>query len=533
MLVLLRVGTTTMSQDRAGDNTFTSGIANFVAGLRYGDIPGEVKERIKLLILDSLGCAIFGTHLAWSRILIETLAKLDSTAGCRIWGSDKRLSAPHAVLVNGTLVQSFELDDVHRHGVLHVGAGRPCRLCSRSPSSKRGMTGRDFLTAAVAGYEVGPRVGMCMGQEHIVQGWHSGATVGVFSAAAGATAALASFLLNKRFTLLGIAGTQAAGLMAAQFGADGKAHACRTADPRRVAFTRRFWPRMDLPASPMSSRILMADSARRFRAPPTVSIGTSSFLVWANGSRPCASLLKLYSCVSTNHTALDAIGNMQLRHAFGPKDVEKIIVRCSLATLEHAGWPYRPQGMTAAQLNLSYCIATLLLEGEVFVDQFSEALLADPARLALAGRIEVHEDPMITARGAKFRHMVRVEVHLTDGCILNDTVEAPRGSEHNFPSSADVVAKFTNLAGRAMPPAQVQRIAETVLDLDRLDEMGALVDSSHAHNRRLNVHRTDRSGQTVRMMRRPSPRRDPGPGKEELDPWPGIGEQAGSVEFEP
>ena len=48
------------------------------------------------------------------------------------------------------------------------------------------MSGKEFLTAAVAGYEIGPRVGLCMGPEHIGQGWHSGATLGVFSAAAGA-----------------------------------------------------------------------------------------------------------------------------------------------------------------------------------------------------------------------------------------------------------------------------------------------------------------------------------------------------------
>src|SRR5581483_10840290 len=80
------------------------------------------------------------------------------------------------------------------------------------------MSGRDFLTAAVAGYEIGPRVGMCMGPEHIGQGWHSGATVGVFSAAAGAAKALR---LPEAETVhaLGIAGTQAAGLMAAQYGA--------------------------------------------------------------------------------------------------------------------------------------------------------------------------------------------------------------------------------------------------------------------------------------------------------------------------
>src|SRR5258708_6018900 len=219
---------TTMSQDQTGNNAFTSGIANFVAGLRYEDIPHEVKDRIKLLILDSLGCAIFGVHLEWSQILIQTLTKLDSTTACRIWGSAKRISAPHAVLVNGALVQSFELDDVHRQGVLHVGAVTLPPLFALA-ELKPGMTGRDFLTAAVAGYEVGPRVGMCMGQEHIVQGWHSGATVGVFSAAAGAAAALK---LSPQQTVhaLGIAGTQAAGLMAAQFGAMVKRmHAGRSA----------------------------------------------------------------------------------------------------------------------------------------------------------------------------------------------------------------------------------------------------------------------------------------------------------------
>ena len=167
----------------SGDNPFTRGVAAFVAGLRYEKIPPEVIERIKLLILDSLGCAIFGTELEWSRILMTMLAAVDRSTGCGVWGTDRRLSAPHAALVNGTLVQSFELDDVHRQGVLHVGAVTLPALFAVM-ETRPGMNGRDFLTAAVAGYEIGPRVGICMGPEHIGQGWHSGATVGVFSAAA-------------------------------------------------------------------------------------------------------------------------------------------------------------------------------------------------------------------------------------------------------------------------------------------------------------------------------------------------------------
>src|SRR6516225_9636125 len=171
------------------DNPHTAAIASFVSGFRYERIPADVLARIKLLVLDSLGCAIYGADLAWSRILRETLGELDETKSACVWGTPDRLSPPHAVLVNGSLVQSFELDDVHRVGVLHVGAVTlpPIfAVIERDPS----ISGRDFLAATVAGYEIGPRVGICMGQEHIGQGWHSGATLGVFSAAGGGPAAL-------------------------------------------------------------------------------------------------------------------------------------------------------------------------------------------------------------------------------------------------------------------------------------------------------------------------------------------------------
>jgi aconitate decarboxylase len=194
--------------DAHADNVHTRAIAEFVSRLTYEKIPAEVRERIKLLILDSLGCAIYGANLEWCRILRGTLEALDATRTTSIWGTNCKLSSPHAALVNGTQVQGFELDDVHRTAVLHVGAVTLPALIAVAESHAK-LSGRDFLTAAVAGYEIGPRVGLCMGQEHIGQGWHSGATVGIFSAAAGAARALA---LDAGATVhtLGIAGTQSA-----------------------------------------------------------------------------------------------------------------------------------------------------------------------------------------------------------------------------------------------------------------------------------------------------------------------------------
>src|SRR5690349_22687144 len=206
-----------MAKHASVDNAHTRRIAEFVSGLTYDRIPAEVRERIKLLILDSLGCAIYGAALEWCRILRETCTALDATRTTSVWGTDRRLAAPHAALVNGTQVQGFELDDVHRAGVLHVGAVVLPPLLAIA-ELKRNLSGREFLAAAAAGYETGPRVGLCMGPQHIGQGWHSGATVGVFAAAAAASRGL-QLDSGKSVHALGIAGTQSSGLMAAQFGA--------------------------------------------------------------------------------------------------------------------------------------------------------------------------------------------------------------------------------------------------------------------------------------------------------------------------
>jgi aconitate decarboxylase len=458
--------------DARADNRYTRGLADFASGLRYERIPEEVRARLKLLMLDSLGCALFGARLEWSRILRRTLTAVDASRGATLWGSDERLSAPHAALVNGAAVQGFELDDVHRQGVLHVGAVTLPALFSAIETMNGSFSGRDLLRAAVAGYEVGPRVGMCMGQEHIGQGWHSGATVGVFSAAAGASAAL-GLTADQTVHALGIAGTQAAGLMAAQYGAMVKRmHAGRSAQSGlygALLAREGFTGIVDVFESEYGGFCsTLSRSLDRF------DLGELTSGLGERWETMRVSL-KFYSCVGSNHTTLDAIREMQARHPFGPEEIERIIVHGSQVTTDHVGWKYRPEGLTSAQLNLPFCVATLLIEGDCFVDQFSEGIVADAGRMALAEKVQVRHDASITARGSMFRHMVRVEVHLKDGTRLEKTVEAPRGSETFFASEADVVAKFMKLATRAVSPSAAERIAGLVLSLQHLKDGGEVV----------------------------------------------------------
>lgn len=444
------------------DNRYTNGIATFVAGLRYDDIPADVIARIKLLILDSLGCALFGADLPWSRILLDTLTATDTSQTASVWGTGRKLSAPHAALVNGTLVQSFELDDVHRVGVLHVGAVTLPPILAIA--EQRALTGKDFLTAAVAGYEIGPRVGMCMGPEHIGQGWHSGATVGVFSAGAGAAKAL-GLTQDQTVHALGITGTQSAGLMAAQFGAMVKRmHAGRSAQSGlygAMLAANGFTGIVDVFENPYGGfcSTFSRSTDRYDLTKLTAGLGE----IWET----MRIALKFYSCVGSNHTTLDAIRNIQARHNFGAEDVTEIFVQGSRVTMDHVGWPYVPQGMTSAQLNLPYCVATLLLDGDVFVDQFTEAKIADPDRMRIAAKVRVAEDPDITAKGSRSRHMVHVRVTLNDGTVLEDTVEAGRGSEHAFASAEDVTAKFMKLATRRVGADRAQAIVDTVMNVEQ------------------------------------------------------------------
>ena len=459
-----------MSDHSAADNIHTRRIADFVSQLRYEQIPESVRERGKLLILDSLGCAIYGAKLEWCRILQKTFGDLDASRTTSIWGTAQTLSSTNAALINGTQVQGFELDDVHRDGVLHCGAVVLPALIAVAESHAP-MSGRDFLTAAIAGYEIGPRVGRCMGQEHIGQGWHSGATLGVFSAAAGAARGLK---LDPEQTVhaLGIAGTQAAGLMAAQYGAMVKRmHAGRSSQSGlygALLAKAGFTGIRDVFEAPYGGFCTtFSRSTDRFNL-DALSAGLGS--EW----EAMRVALKFYSCVGSNHTTLDAIGDIRKRRPFTLSELGRIVVHGSRVTADHVGWPYKPEGLTSAQLNLPYCVATLLLEGDVFVEQFTEEAVADRGRMELSRKVEVVEDPAITARGARYRHMVRVDVHLSDGSVHSETREAPRGSEHSFAPAQDIVDKFRKLTRTAMPKDQQEALIAAMLNVETLGDMREL-----------------------------------------------------------
>lgn len=455
-------------QTQQADNRYSRKIAQFVSGLTYDKIPAEVRQRIKLLILDSLGCGIYGSLKEHSQIAVKAITSVDDSKNCGIWGTDRRVSAPHAALLNGTLVQGFELDDIHRKGAMHVGSTTLPAIVALA-EVRGGMSGKRFMTAAVAGYEIGPRVGMCMGPNHLGQGWHSGATVGAFAGAASSAAALG---LSEEGTIdaLGIAGTLASGIMAVQYGS-----MVKRMNHGRSAQNGLY---AGLLASVGYTGIKNVFESEYGGFCTTFS-REREWIKWEELTKGLGEhwetmydSLKFYSAAASNHTTLDAIRIMRDRRPFTADEVEKIVVHGSQVTKDHVFWKYEPSGMTNMQFCMPYIVATLLLEGDFFVDQCIEEKMADPQRIAHSRKVEFIAEPEITKMG--LRYYVRVEIFLQDGTRMEETVEAQRGSETKFASEAEVVEKFEKLVKHVFPARQVAEIRDTVLGLDKLDAAAKL-----------------------------------------------------------
>ena len=123
-----------------------------------------------------------------------------------------------------------------------------------------------------------------------------------------------------------------------------------------------------------------------------------------------------------------------------------------------------------------------LLRGDAAASKAIASSTSSPKRRSptrpastLSQKVEVVEDPAITARGAKFRHMVRVDVHLKDGSVESETREAPRGSEQSFATSEEIVDKFRKLTRAVMPKGQQDALVQAVLGMEDLPKAKDLI----------------------------------------------------------
>ena len=446
----------------------TRDLAAFAANLKFEDIPREALERIKYCALDSIGCCLFGVTLPWTRHVQAMAEDEGAKPVASIFGSGRKTSVAQAVLVNSTAGHAFELDDIHKESIVHPGSlATPVALAFAEAAN--GAPGRDVITGMIAGYEVGTRVGNAATMSLFLRGFHPQGTSGAFVAAATAGRML-GLDANQLQHALGIVGSQAGGLMAAQEGAMVKRFHCGRAAQSGVYSAllarRGFTGILDVLEAPYGG-FLSALSDKPNAQRLTAGLGT----VWETvnvGYKPHAS-------VTSIHTALDALAGIMRENQLKADDVAAVDAGLSHMTHVHCAWEYKAQGVTAAQMNLYYGLAVIALDGMAFVDQYREERLRDPRILDFIRRISARVDRGIEAMGAAFRHAARVSVTTRDGRTFEREILHRRGSPENPLAPADVEYKFRHVARACLSPANIDKVVQLVAKLDTLDSSSELI----------------------------------------------------------
>jgi 2-methylcitrate dehydratase PrpD len=185
---------------------------------------------------------------------------------------------------------------------------------------------------------------------------------------------------------------------------------------------------------------------------------------------------KRHAACAAIHTSLDVVEDLLAVHRFSASDLAEVSVRCTTHAFLHCGFDYQPAGVTAAQMSFQYCLAAMLTYGQVGVAQFDEGLLADPALLALAGRVRVVADPKLDTLGADRRHTVQVVVTTRDGETFDGQRIQRRGGADEPLTASQIVAKFDALAQHVMTPERAAALTDAVLTLQTCADARRLTD---------------------------------------------------------
>lgn len=440
--------------------------AQWSANLRLADMPAAAVAAVKNDVRDALGCALFGSRLPWSRAMLEAFAAdAPGTGPVTVWGTGVKLPGTLAAMVNGACVQAFEMDTMHQLASLHAGATMlPVVLAI---AEQRGnVSGATLIAAMAAGWELGTRVAMAGGPA-LIKGWHTPTINGTFAAAAAGARAL-QLDAEKTAHCLGLAALQAFGILAVQYGGDAKrlyAGKASESGLQAALLAERGYkaPPDAMECAPGGYFSTFAGSDGSFAAEKlTEGLGTPDMNWAAKGIG-----FKLYATCAPNLTSVDLMRGFRAQ-GLRPDDVAAIDVYLGADSFHHVGWPYEPGDATGAQFNLRYTLSVALLEGDAFVEQYRQELLADPRILTLTRQIHIHEDPAITAKGRIARNSARIRVTRSAGSPMEAEAMVVRGAAGNEATDEELQSKFERLARTVLDGGRVQQLGNSLAGLEEL-----------------------------------------------------------------
>lgn len=445
----------------AGPPSWLAAWGAFAARTRFEDLPPEVVGRCKLVLLDTIGAVAAGMQEAELRALVARLAGYGVEGDTPAIGAGRRLPAPSAALANGAAGTVLELDEGNQyargHPAIHVV---PAALAT---AGRLGAAGRDLLLAVALGYEMGARIGIASKLRPTMHPHGTWGTVG---------AALAVAKLH---------GAGAGGLVEAV-----NLSSCLGLTTSRRTMLEGGTVRNAYAGLSNQLGMLAWDLVAAGFTGERDGVGTVYGSVVADRFEPEAmdadlggrweiarNYFKRHAACRYTHAALDALAEIvaQAGGRLDPEQIRGIEVDTYVwaAQLDLA----EPPNMLAAKFSLPFALATAVVHGRADVDAFRDPARTDPVIRALARRVTVREDPVLTALLPRLRP-ARLRVALADGRVLAAEAMVNKGDAEDPYGPDDIGRKFLELAGPVWGEGHARRVAQAVDGLDGAADVRAL-----------------------------------------------------------
>lgn len=431
-------------------------LADFAAALDVEKVPARVRERLRLIVLDTLGAGLAAAGRPEVARLGTWAAAHRGPAVASLWGQGRTTAPELAALVNGAAATQLELDEGNHWTLGHVAVHvLPATLAL---GEEIGATGREVLAAVLAGYEVGARLarlGAVRARMHPHGTWGA-------MAAAAACARLGRADLAEMATALNV-GAALALVTSRQTIAEGATvkylftGVANQLGLQALRFARAgFTGEADGPGSLFAVLSEAPEPGERV----VEGLGRQ----WEAERN----YFKVHACCRYAAPSVDAMLELRSRLGLRPDDVAEIRV----STFDRGArlGELRSHHELAARFSLPYCMAAAAVLGQCGLEAFAPAALGDARILGLARQTVVVEDPEATA-AFPAATAARVTVRLRDGSVHQAAVRHALGDPERPLDGAALRAKFLGLATRSLPPDGAEALAERVLRLDEIEQL--------------------------------------------------------------
>jgi 2-methylcitrate dehydratase PrpD len=428
----------------------TRALAERTVTLSYDELPASVSELVRQCILDYLGVALAGAQDPLVRILLDEMAEAGGSPQASIIGHSMRLPALSAALVNGAAAHALDYDDVNIAMPGHPSVAILPGLLALA--ELKGSSGREILTAFVAGYETACRIGAALQPGHYNLGFHSTGTIGTFGAAA-ACARLLDLDAEATAAALGIAGTQAAGLKS-QFGTMCKPfHAGKAAQNGLIAAR--------LAQRGLSSRPDIVECIQGFALThgpdfvPAAALATPKA-----GFHILANLFKYHAACYFTHAPIECARRLCAEHRLTPDMIADITLRLDASCDRVCNIPVPVDGLQS-KFSLRQTVAMALAGVDTAsLGAYSAENARDPGLVRLRDRVRFDWQQNWP------QTLCELELELVDGRHLRARHDTGIPAANIAEQGKRLAAKFDALVGPVLGMPRARELREAIAGLD-------------------------------------------------------------------